>query len=226
MEAELGIPKNSDAEPDFHGWEVKQYAVDDFEKLESSKAITLLTPEPDGGFYAQNSTEDFVLKFGYADKKGRADRFNFGGRHKVDVLCPTTGLTMKLVGYDIVKRTITNAQGRMELVSKTGESAASWSFAKLFKHWSDKHQKAVFVPSQRRVELVRQYHYGHKVRLAQQTDSLRLLRAFATGAMYYDPGIKLEEASAEKPKSKKRSQFRVASKNIVALYETVEAVAV
>ncbi len=226
LEAELGIPKNSDAEPDFHGWEVKQYAVDDFEKLESSKAITLLTPEPDGGFYAQNSTEDFVLKFGYADKKGRADRFNFGGRHKVDVLCPTTGLTMKLVGYDIVKRTITNAQGRMELVSKTGESAASWSFAKLFKHWSDKHQKACFVPSQRRVEPVRQYHYGHKVRLAQQTDSLRLLRAFATGAMYYDPGIKLEEASAEKPKSKKRSQFRVASKNIVALYETVETVAV
>lgn len=38
----------------------------------------------------------------------------------------------------------------------------------------------------------RQYQYGHKVRLAQGTDSLRLLRAFAAGAMYYDPGIKLE----------------------------------
>lgn len=92
----MGIPKNSDAEPDFLGWEVKQYAVENFEKLETSKAITLLTPEPDGGFYSQHSTEDFVLKFGYADKKGRADWFNFGGRHKVDVLCPTTGLTMKL----------------------------------------------------------------------------------------------------------------------------------
>ena len=50
------------------------------------------------------------------------------------------------------------------------------------------------------------------------------LRAFAAGTMYYDPGIKLENASTDKPKPKKRSQFRVASKNIAALYETVEAV--
>jgi hypothetical protein len=57
-------------------------------------------------------------------------------------------------------------------------------------------------------------------------DSLRLLRAFAAGAMYYDPGIKLENVSTGQAKSKKRSQFRVASKNIAALYETVETVAV
>jgi hypothetical protein len=75
-------------------------------------------------------------------------------------------------------------------------------------------------------DVTRQYAYGHKVRLAQGTDSLRLLRAFATGAMYYDPGIKLENASTQKAKAKKRSQFRVASKNIGALYETVETVAV
>ena len=41
-----------------------------------------------------------------------------------------------------------------------------------------------------------------------------------------DPGIKLENASTDKPKHKKRSQFRVASKNIAALYETVETVEV
>jgi len=64
------------------------------------------------------------------------------------------------------------------------------------------------------------------MRLAQGTDSLRLLRAFASGVMYYDPGIKLENASTEKAKSKKRSQFRVASKNIATLYETVETVEV
>lgn len=64
------------------------------------------------------------------------------------------------------------------------------------------------------------------MRLAQGTDSLRLLRALASGAMYYDPGIKLENASTPQAKSKKRSQFCVASKNITALYETVETVAV
>lgn len=44
--------------------------------------------------------------------------------------------------------------------------------------------------------------------------------------MYYDPGIKLENASTDKTKSKKQSQFRVASRNITALYETVETVEV
>ena len=80
--------------------------------------------------------------------------------------------------------------------------------------------------AQRKDGAARQYAYGHKVRLAQRTDSLRLLRAFAAGAVYYDPGIKLENASTEKPKNKKRSQFRVRSKNIAALYQTVETVEV
>ena len=66
----------------------------------------------------------------------------------------------------------------------------------------------------------------NKVRLVQGTDSLRLLKAFAAGAIYYNPGIKLENASTDKAKSKKRSQFRVASRNIGALYETVETVEV
>jgi MvaI/BcnI restriction endonuclease family len=47
----------------------------------------------------------------------------------------------------------------------------------------------------------------------------------AGGAVYYDPGIKLEHASTD-PEVKRRSQFRVASKNIAALYESVEAVEV
>jgi hypothetical protein len=36
----------------------------------------------------------------------------------------------------------------------------------------------------------------------------------------------LENASTETAKAKKRSQFRVAARNIAALYETVETVAV
>ena len=50
LEAELGIPKNSSAEPDFLGWEVKQHAVSSFQSL-AAGAITLMTPEPTGGFY-------------------------------------------------------------------------------------------------------------------------------------------------------------------------------
>jgi hypothetical protein len=50
--------------------------------------------------------------------------------------------------------------------------------------------------------------------------------AFTRKQMHYDPGIKLKRASTGKPKPKKRSQFRVASKNITVLHETVETVAV
>ena len=226
LEAEFGIPKNSSAEPDFLGWEVKQYGVSDFEKIESAKPITLMTPEPDGGFYKEQDAESFIRKFGYADKKGRKDRINFGGRHFAGRRCPPTGLTMQLSGFDTATGKITNINGEFALVSDAGEVAASWSFKKILEHWSQKHTKAVYVPSQRRLEPQRQYAYGHKVRLAQKTDSLRLLRSFASGAVYYDPGIKLEDASTDEAKSKKRSQFRVASKNISALYESLETVEV
>ena len=226
LEAELGIPKNSSGEPDFLGWEVKQFAVEDFERVESAKPVTMMTPEPDGGFYKDADVGAFIRKFGYADKNDIPDRLNFGGRHVVGVRCPPTGLTMRLAGFDAATGKITDANGAIALVSDADEVAASWSFRKILEHWSHKHSKAVYVPSKRQTEPRWQYAYGHKVRLAQGTDSLRLLRAFAAGAMYYDPGIKLENASTEKAKSKKRSQFRVASKNIAALYETVESVEV
>lgn len=129
-------------------------------------------------------------------------------------------------GLDKVTFEITDSNGAIALVSDAGEVAALWSFRKILEHWSHKHAKAVYVPSQRRTEPKWQYSFGHKVRLAQRTDSLRLLRAFASGAIYYDPGIKLENASTAQAKSKKRSQFRVASNNVSALYETVETVEV
>lgn len=224
LEAELGIPKNSGAEPDYLGWEVKQYGVEDFDRIESAKAITLMTPEPTGGYYKEHNAEAFVRKFGYVDKMGRVDRMNFGGRHFVGKRCPPTGLTMRLNGFDVITMKITDPAGAIALVSDTDEVAAEWAFTKILEHWSHKHTKAVYVPSQCRTEPQRQYSYGNKVRLAQITDSLRLLAAFAKGEVYYDPGIKLENVSIGTPKTKKRSQFRVASRDITALYETVETV--
>jgi hypothetical protein len=52
-----------------------------------------------------------------------------------------------------------------------------------------------------------------------------LLEALASGMVYYDPGIKLEQASTS-PTIKRRSQFRVASRNIGALYRELEVVEV
>lgn len=205
-------------EPDFLG--CKQHSVSSFESM-AAGAITLMTPEPTGGFYREQGVEAFVRKFGYADKNDRPDRLNFGGVHRAGERHETTHLTMTLPGYDAAQGNITDANGCIALVSDSGEVAASWAFTGLMAHWSRKHSKAVYVPSQCRKEPQRQYTYGGKVRLAQRTDSLRLLKALSVGAVYYDPGIKLEQASSAKPSHKQRSQFRIASKNISALYETV-----
>jgi len=94
LEAEFGIPKNSDASPDFLGWEIKQHTVTNFERPASSASITLMTPEPNQGFYHEHGLAAFVRKFGYADKKGREDRLNFGGVHRFGERHETTHLTL------------------------------------------------------------------------------------------------------------------------------------
>ncbi len=223
LEAELGIPKNSNAEPDFLGWEVKQYAVMDFSRPDSGNAITLMTPEPTGGFYKEKGVEAFIRKYGYPDKQGRPDRLNFGGTHRYGQRHPNTGLEIQLSGYDFAKKKITDANGALALIARSGDIAASWAFSGLLAHWSRKHSKAVYVPSKFCAQDNR-YSYGNKVRLAEQTDSLCLLEAVASGNVYYDPGIKLENASTKSPKVKRRSQFRIQSKNINVLYMKVEIV--
>lgn len=53
---------------------------------------------------------------------------------------------------------------------------------------------------------------------------LLLLGAFASGAVYYDPGIKIERADTDKPVTKRRSQFRVKHGGLEALYRRSDVV--
>lgn len=222
LEAELGIRPNSQAEPDFAGWEVKQVGVKSFERL--SGALTLMTPEPDGGFYKTGRIEAFVRRFGYPDRRGRSDRINFGGRHFASRRCNRTGLTLEVEGFDPAKGTITRLDGGLCLVSDTGEIAAKWSFAKLMKHWNQKHARAAYVMSKRRDAPRRQYAYGPVLRLGTGTDFVKFLSAVADGSIYYDPGIKLAAASSATPETKRRSQFRIPATRLERLYRTFDVV--
>lgn len=227
LEAELGIPKNSLAEPDFLGWEVKQHAVSRFAPNCWGGAITLMTPEPTGGFYKEHGVEAFVRKFGYPDVAARPDRYNFGGLHRIGERNARTGLRMELLGYNVNQGKIEDVKGAIVLLSDQDLIVAEWAFSGLLAHWARKHAKAVYVPSMsRQTDSKRQYCYGNHLRLARRTDSLRLLAALASRSVYYDPGIKLEDASTPKPKTKRRSQFRIASKTIGVLYEELEMVTV
>lgn len=225
LEAELGVQPNSNAEPDFLGWEVKQFGVQDFSKL-NSKVITLMTPEPSGGFYKDEGVHAFIKKYGYADRKGRQDRLNFGGVHRCDVEHPLTKLTLTLLDADVEKRKF-SPHGGIALIDKRGESAAIWHFDKLLQHWMRKHAQAVYVPSQlRKADGVNNYRYGDTVLMGEGTEFIYLLRSVVAGALYYDPGIKMEGVSTARPKVKRRSQFRMKSGQLDSLYDSFDSVSI
>lgn len=223
LEAELGVRPNGRAEPDYRGYEVKQYSVPELARLDSGR-LTLLTPEPTGGVYAEQSPAAFLRSFGYADMMGREDRLNFGGVHRAGQRHEGTGLTLTLPGYS--SGVITDANGSIALIDDGGTIAASWSFAGLMQHWTRKHAHAVYVPSEKAQQGSRQYRYGGRVRLAEQPDFLWLLTAFAAGIVYYDPGLKLEAASTASPRLKRRNQFRIRSADLVSIYRQLELVEV
>jgi hypothetical protein len=231
LEAELGITPNGYSEPDYLGWEVKQFAVKDFKKFNSS-VVTLMTPEPTHGYYVDEGIESFIRKYGYEDKLGREARLNFGGIHKHGQIHDTTKLKLTLIGFDINSKKITNTNGFIALVDDKEKVAASWSFVSLLKHWNTKHSNACYVPSLNRKDeklytfSKQQYYYSNNIILGSTTDFTLFLTQIENGNIYYDPGIKLELAIAGKRNQaiKRRSQFRIKSGNLTTLYQKNEVV--
>lgn len=223
LEAELGVSPNGYAEPDFLGWEVKQYGVRDFKKFAPKSPVTLMTPEPTGGIYADDGPEAFVRRFGYLDKMGRADRMNFGGVYScVKGLHDTTGLKLVLNGFDNVGLgKIRDINGSISLIDHNDVVAASWSFKNMMAHWNRKHAQAAYIPSIFN-KPPPQYAFGPKILLCERTDFILYLKAVALGYVYYDPGIKLENVSSTSPKIKRRSQFRIKHSNLVSVYHEHE----
>jgi hypothetical protein len=220
LEAELGIRPNGFADPDFHGWEIKQHAVTKLSNPASGGPITLMTPEPTGGIYVDKGIKEFIKRYGYPDRTV-ADRRNFGGIHNTLRVCAATSLTLTLEGYDAAKKKITDFSKGISLIGTKGETAATWHYKDLLSHWTRKHALAAYVPSISRKDPVNQYQYGNRVRLAEGTEFSLFLNGVATGAVYYDPGIKIVDVSSAHPVVKKRSQFRIRSASIPLLYSAV-----
>lgn len=231
LEAELGITPNGYSEPDFLGWEIKQFAVKDFTKYNSA-VVTLMTPEPTNGFYVEAGIEAFIKKYGYNDKLGREARMNFGGIHKYGLQHDTTNLKMIIVGFDSNSGKITNTDGFIGLIDNNENIAAAWSFVSLIKHWNTKHSNACYVPSMNRKDeklytfSKQQYYFGNNIILGSTTDFSFFLNQVNNGNIYYDPGIKLEFAIEGKrlQNIKRRSQFRIKSGNLNSLYKHNEII--
>jgi hypothetical protein len=222
LEAELGITPNGYAKPDFLGWEIKQFGVTNFKKI-NSKVITLMTPNPTGGLYKENGKDAFITKYGYPDKKGIPDRINVGGVHKIGIKQHLTNLRLELIGFDKDLGKIRSTDGKIVLIDINDNEAASWSFSSMLLHWNRKHNQACYVPSL--IEKVdRKYKYGNEVMLGTGTDFQLFLVEVAKGNIYYDPALKIENASADKSNQKERNQFRIKSGHLPNLYKINEIV--
>lgn len=217
LEANLGIRSNGISEPDFHGWEVKARTVANILRPGRS-TVTLFTPEPSGGLYANDGPQAFVRKFGYPDTQGRLDRLNFGGVYRCNAAAHhRTGLRLILDGYDPATGHF-RSDGAMRLVDAGDTDALSWSFAKLMDHWKRKHAHAAYVPCEQRTQPARRYRYASEIQIGEGAQFRLFLKAVIEGRIYYDPGIKLEQASTARPALKRRSQIRVSSADLGSLY--------
>ena len=124
-------------------------------------------------------------------------------------------------GFD-PKKSAMRGDGKISLIRQDEKNvAAEWPFSDLLRHWSRKHSKAVYVPSMVVKTPRIQYSFADVVRLGEGTDFLRFLKAIHNGLVYYDPGIKLENASSNRPVVKRRSQFRILSGNLGCLYSSM-----
>lgn len=219
LESLLGIRSNGYALPDFRGWEIKARTVRNIDNPNAS-IVTLFTPEPTAGIYADVSLSDFLSRYGYSDTRGRPDRLNFGGVYRAEgALHNRTGLKLELQGFDADSGRY-SPNGSIRLVDIAGNEAMSWSFTKLLDHWKAKHSHAAYVPVQMRAEPDRQYRYAHQIQIGEGAEFGLVLKAVHEGRLYYDPGIKLENVSSSNPTSKKRSQFRINSRDLPTLYKT------
>ncbi|MCX7513445.1 MvaI/BcnI family restriction endonuclease [Frateuria hangzhouensis] len=211
LEALLGIKPNGDASPDYLGWEVKAFG---------GSYLTLITPEPDGGYYGSEGVGAFVRRYGrhVAEK----DQMYFTGRHYYDRPDTTTSMTLGLIGFDAAKGVITDAGGRIVLTDRNGSEAATWSYSQLLTHWNRKHASAAYVPytSQRSSEPT--YRYQNPVLLGERTDFAKYLSAIAKGFVAFDPGSKVDGLTTARPKVKARSQFRIPRERLPVLYESFE----
>ncbi|HNF28588.1 MAG TPA: MvaI/BcnI family restriction endonuclease, partial [Leptospiraceae bacterium] len=141
--------------------------------------------------------------------------------HKYGVRHHQTHLRLCILGIDENTGKIRNSNGKIALMDDDGIETASWSFASMLLHWNRKHNQACYIPSLSSQENNRQYKYGNEVILGIGTDFQLFLKELVSGNIYYDPGIKMENAS-KSPKIKKRSQFRIKSKYLKNLYKSSE----
>jgi len=231
LEHELGIIPNSASDGDLYGIELKTH---------TQIKVTLFTPEPDGGYYAEDFA-GFMSKYGYRDSDGD---LRLTGIHRAGIMCSKSGLTLQVREFRtegaerhaFIYDHSTPLTAKIDavdvaLIGPDGEVAASWSLERLMNCWGAKHNEVVYISASKEENLDRaQFDAGfeHIVRFentvmwCRNTTAERLLKAISDGVIFLDPAPKLH--ATDPAKNKRRAQWRVndITKAATVLYSVVQ----
>lgn len=211
LEALLGIETNSDARPDYLGFELKAHS-------HKSHVMTLMTPNPDAGVFCEIPASDWIARYGYPDRKGRPDRLNYGGVYR-------NGEVVSLTSHRLTVDPL-SAHGGIHLRDSSGVTVATWSYTKLLEHWITKHQQCMYVPYEKtHREGHPWFQYFFPVACGINTEFSLFHKALQRKSTFIDPGCKLEGFGSAAPKAKVRFQFRSKFSALNLLYKQFQYVA-
>ena len=203
LEAQFGIIPNGSPDPDFMGWELKGF---------NKSRITLMTPQPNAGLYAQMGPKEFVKEYGHLTDKGD---IYFTGPYTTEPNENFFDRHLKIIGFDFVSSKITQPDGGIYLLENDKELAC-WSFSHILSHWNHKHNKACYV--RYKTTSSKQLEFQSNVLLCEGTSAIHLLKALQENIICFDPGSKVTQEGV----SKQRSQFRINFNNLSHIYEKTE----
>ncbi|VVS96139.1 MvaI/BcnI family restriction endonuclease [Erythrobacter sp. EC-HK427] len=205
LEHALGIVPNSAKDGDFEGIELKTH---------TQRKVTLFTPEPDMGAYAEDFAS-FMQTWGYPDASGN---LRLTGIHRVGIRCEKSGLTLQVINHERGRSLAASADSdvHLGLIDDQGRLAAGWSLERMLNCWSAKHNEAVYVPATKTdctdPRLTGTGHrylveFARQIMWCRETSAERLFEALYNGTLFLDPAPKY---CPDNPGlNKRRSQWRV-----------------
>ncbi len=232
LEHELGISTNAAKDGDYLGIELKCF---------TSNKLTLFTPEPDGGLYAEDF-KLFMKTYGYEKEA----MYRFTGLHRTGKVSESTGLNLRVLhsakkgdasivhDFDINKPFKDQLKNlRVVLLDSNDKVAASWSLSRLFGSWGVKHNEVVYVPATVQTNKIaeeikegylKRVYFSDSVLWCKESSVEKMIHAIVNGTIFLDPAPK---HNPNNPKDdKRRSQWRVNNiyRDAKQLYKNVDEV--
>jgi hypothetical protein len=206
LEALLGVESNALKEPDAYGHEIKSFR---------GSKISLMTPTADLGEEGSLKFRDFMKRYGKEGKKGDGSLW-YTGVYRAGKPNKGTGYILSVVGYDSASKKFSGdpEEIRIEIRDPASNTLISgWSLEKLVSSWNTKHAFAAYVPATSRSAPTgegEEYKFIDPWYMCEGTDVWRLIRAIASGLVYYDPGHQINPSG--KPWA--RPQWRIATNHL------------